>query len=341
MARIDKSGISSLKIFIFSNTDEVLKSLLAEKEDVIGLCCKKPCRTGFKEMVKQILIACGIFWKDDFSYRKNPFKKFESPIKIARRKGMPVLYSDRLGTAEFETTLRNLEPDLILVAGFHRLIPANIIKIPKKAIINLHPSLLPRHRGGTPSRWVIRNGESESGVTAHFVNERFDEGDIILQEKVSVRLGETWGELEERISEALVRMTHTIIRMAKEGEIKGVPQNADLATYEPSYNGEHKKINWLLRPVEIKRLCYAIRPKSGGMTTYNNRKVCIWDIEILDKVNNSSLPGTIIDIDSDGCPVVACSEGCVKLLSFVYRGNIVCAEKIVDKYKMRKGYQFV
>lgn len=343
MAQINRSDISDLKIFLFSNTGEVLKNLLTEKENVVGLCCrnnKKSIGTRLKEFVRHILIASGIFWKDDFSYQKNPFKKFELPDKIARKNGIAVLYSDRLKTAEFEAGLRKIEPDLILVAGFHRLIPANIIKIPTKAIINLHPSLLPKHRGGTPNRWVIRNGESESGMTAHFVNEKFDEGDIILQEKMPVRPDETWGELEERISEVMIRMAHSIIKMARKGEIKGTPQNSYLATYEPSYNGEHLKIDWLLKPVEIKRICYAIRPKSGGITTYNNKKMCIWELEVLNKKYTLSPSGTIIDIEQDGCPIVVCSDGCVKVLSFIENGNIVHAGKIVSKYKMEKGRRF-
>lgn len=321
---------------------KILQSLLAHGEDIIGICCRKDNRSfisSAKKYIRSKLPALEVFNRECFEYI-NPFDTFKSPKDIAFQKKIPILYAKKLRTPEFELALRNLNPDLILVAGFHRLIPPNIIKIPKKAIINFHPSLLPKHRGGTPNRWVIRNGERETGVTAHFVNEKFDCGDIIAQEKLSVYPNETWGELELRLIGLVEKMVFYVLERLKTSTVQNIPQNDELSTYELSFKGVHQQIDWAFPSYEIKQICYAMRPKSGGSTFLNNKKICIWDVEVIKGIKSSHLPGTIIDIDKDGYPVVSCGEGAVRILFFLQFGKIIKASKIVKMFRIQKDTVF-
>ena len=333
--------MKKLKIFLIGNkgyATMILKSLLKNHENVVGLCCKDdylPLRKSVKQYIASKLKTLAFCHNDHF-YHKDPFEAFESLKKIALKNRIPVLYSDKLRNPEFETTLKNLAPDLILVTGFHRLIPLNIIKLPNKAIINLHPSLLPRHRGGTPCRWVIRYGEKETGVTAHFVNEKFDCGDIILQKRLKINPNETYGGLKLRTSDLMVKMVHRVIQMVRNGSIKGIPQDNNHATYEPAFRGNYQIVDWSLPVLEIKQICYAIRPKSGGITNLRNRKTCVWDLEVLDNTTSEQLPGTIVEIDHNGYPIVSCGEGRAKILSFLHSGKIVRADKIIKKLGIQK-----
>ena len=335
----------NMRIVVFGDkgyATSIIENLISRGENIVGICCrsnKQSLKVKLKEFVRLKLIDLGIFWKDSFSY-KEPFEGFKQPRRIAHENNIPVLDSEWLRTPEFETALRNMSPDLILVAGFHRLIPQNIIKIPKIEIINFHPSLLPRHRGGTPNRWVIRNGEEETGITAHLVNEEFDCGDVVLQDKILVKPDETWGDLELRINDLVAEMVYKTLEIVKGGKVNGVPQKNGIATCEPSFRGKDRVIDWCLSPVEIKRTCYAIRPKSGGLTKFKKNRLCIWDIVILSTANKSQPPGTIIEFDKDGSPVVTCGGGMIKIILFLYSGKVVKAEEIVVKYKMRIGMKF-
>ena len=334
-----------LRIFIVGNkgySTKILEHLLDRKERVVGICSKRdPNRliSLLKKNIQSLLLNLGIYQGDSFVY-KNPFENFASPVKIASRKGIPVLRPERLYTAGFGSALRRLSPDLILVAGFHRLIPRSVIKSAGTAIINFHPSLLPRHRGGTPTRWAIRNGESESGVTAHLVDETFDTGDIVMQERIGVEPDDTWGRLEIRVADKIVDMLEPILRSAKGGRLKGSPQDPRYATHESSLTKTRQAIDWSESASAIKRLCRALRPKSSGLTTISGKKLCVWDIEPLKDVTHPQSAGTIADIDQKGCPVVYCGDGALKILSFLRSGNIVDAGRMVKKMRIKKGMVF-
>ncbi len=341
---IAKIREANLRIFVMGNkgyASKILQTLLLRKVDVVGICCRKdyPLRVKLKESVRAKVIKWGLYNKELFQFQ-NPFERYESPRKIAASNRIPVLYAGAIKKPEFENTLRMLNPDLILVAGFHRLIPANIIRIPKLAIINFHPSLLPKHRGGTPNRWIIRNGEKETGITVHFLDEKFDTGDIICQEKIDVNPNDTWGDVEHRLVDLSIVLLDQILEKIKKGTLNGTPQQECLATYESSYKGDHTVIDWSLSAHEIKQICYAIKPLSGGMTKLGMNKFCIWEVIELERHDPNASPGEIIEIDNENCPIVACGEGQIKIVQFLSNGRIVRASKIVKQMKLQRGFSF-
>ena len=327
---------------------KITEGFIASGETVVGVCCRNdagldtwPARLvrGAKRRIRATVVGLGAYDKPLFVY-KRPFEKLSSPAKIASRHKIPVLDPRELRTAGFEATLAGLTPDIVLVAGFRRLIPPNIIKVPRKAIINFHPSLLPKHRGGTPSRWVIRHGQRETGVTAHFVNEEYDCGDIVVQEALSVGADETYGDLELRLSDLAVTLAHRVVEMAKRGTLVGVPQPHQLASKEPSYKGHFQDIQWHLSAREARQTCYAIRPQSGGMTTFGSRPICVWDLDVCEGASNASPPGTVTEIDDQGHLVVSCGTGTAKITSFLHSGTVVPARKLVRRFGIDVGSVF-
>ncbi len=331
--------MAAFKIFIIGNrgyASAIIEKLLANGENIAGICSKTESSfLIFKNYLRAILVKYDFYPHDSCEY-KNPFDIFRLPKDIAAGANIPYFDAAAIRTPQFKIDFQNISPDIVLVAGFHRLIPANIIAVPKMGMINFHPSLLPKHRGGTPNRWVIRNGEFETGVTAHFVNEQFDCGDIMLQEKLAVDPDETWGNLEMRISGVIARMAFRIVEMAKTGPLKAIPQDETKASYESSFRGICQKIDWSLSAYEIKRICNAAKPKSSGVLTYRGRVLCLWDIVVLDDVINKGIAGTVLST-AGGFMLVLCGEGALRITSFLYRGKIVNAKEMILKYNIREG----
>ena len=347
VTRQDTSGLRVFGMGTGGDASVILQSLVERGENIVGVCCRGKTNPSpearviriLRQLVRKVLIALGLYARPIFVF-KGPFEHLETPGDLASRLEIPVLDPRALRSQRFEDKLRRLECDVILVAGFRRLIPPDIIGIPKTAMVNFHTSLLPKHRGGTPTRWVIRQGDTETGVTAHYVSEEYDRGGMILQEKLSVLSDETYGELEVRLARLAARMAHRVLEMVAAGTVVEIPQDDQIATYEPSYKGSHQWINWELPACEIKRTCYAIRPLSGGMTTFDTKALCVWDVSVLDEVANGGLPGSIIEIDDCGLPVVACGTGTVKILEFLHYGNIVPANRLRSRFGMKRGAAF-
>lgn len=334
---------SGLRIFVMGNrgyASALLEELIANQEQIVGICCrvdemswsKKIC-SRYYHWIKKI----GMGRLDDFLYQ-DPFEQFLYPEKIAHCFHIPVFNAREIKNKAFEQQLRALKPDVIFVAGFHRLIPSHVITIPHKAIVNFHPALLPQHRGGTPNRWVIRKGEKEAGVTAHIVNERFDEGDILLRQAITVGENETWGEVEIRIAALVPKVAKKVIDMIQHGELSPRHQREEDATYEPPYHGELQTINWSLPADEIRRVCNAIRPKSGGITTVQGKNICIWESKAVTTMPQAS-PGAITHIER-GFIQVACGQGSLRIVSFLYRGKVRSASFLIKRYDMKVGLRF-
>ena len=146
----------------------------------------------------------GVVTKPDV--QKGRGMKFEQSDvkKYALEKDIPVFEPEKVkSNKEFADELRELKPDIMCVIAYGKILPKEILDIPKKGAINLHASLLPKYRGAAPIQWAVLNGDEVTGVTTMYMNEKMDEGDIILQEETKIGEYETTGELWDRL--AIVR----------------------------------------------------------------------------------------------------------------------------------------
>ena len=343
-------SLANVRVFVMGTggwASKILIDLLNSGEEIVGVCCyPESNRSKFepnligtlRKILKSHLVQMGIYRPDSFFYQM-PFSFLETPAEIAKSNALPIFDVRDIKTSGFAQTLRSLQPDLVLVAGFPRLIPKNLIQVPKLNMVNVHPSLLPKHRGGTPNRWVIRHGESQTGVTIHKVDENYDSGEIIIQRKIEVLPSENWGELEIRSSDLAVSLVREILKLARTGYIPSLKQDQNAATHEPSYRGRFLWINWSLAAEEIVRTCNAIKPISGGMALFKGSQLCIWEVESLSQDCND-LPGTIYNIDQNGSITVACGSGMVRVFSFLVAGLLLSANTIAKNHRMKVGQNF-
>jgi methionyl-tRNA formyltransferase len=332
------------RLFLFGNrgyASYLLPELISRGVKVVGICTRPPLplkrklRMGIGKVLRQLHVR-----SDDGFTMPGPFDHMPTPEAIARSVDIEVLYSRDLKTSHFASRIAALKSDIIVVAGFHRLIPPSVYSLAGLAAINFHPSNLPDHKGGTPNRWVIRNGEDRTGITAHLLSDGFDTGDIIGQQEIAVSANDTWGDVEMRIAEQLASFAHDVIERAIIGKIHASAQDPDAGTYEHSYGDSDRTIDWSLSADEIRRICYAMRPKSGGLANLNQRRLCIWDVLPDNRQSVNAVPGTIIAIEANDEPIVACGDGAARLIKFVRRNSVVDALEQRRFIDWRIGDQF-
>jgi len=149
----------------------------------------------------------------------------------------------RIAEKKFVKILKNLNINLGIVATFSKIIPRDIIEAIPSGIINVHPSLLPRYRGANPIFWAIRNGEKVFGVTIHYLNERIDEGNIILQKKIQIEDHHTIVDCKKIFAKEGVILLEEVIDMINNGKAESFPQDNEKASYYPRAKDEYRTLN--------------------------------------------------------------------------------------------------
>ena len=202
-------------------------------------------------------------------------KMIASPVKeFAIEKSIPVLQPEKI--REIKDTLEQINPDLFCVVAYGKILPQDILDIPKKGSINVHGSLLPQYRGAAPIQWAVLNGDKKTGITTMYMNVGMDTGDMILQEEVQIGEDETTGELWDRLSKIGAKLLVETVAKIEKGTAPRTPQSGEF-TMAPMLNKEMARIDWINKNSrEIKNLVRGLNPIMGAYTTYNDKKIKIW-----------------------------------------------------------------
>jgi methionyl-tRNA formyltransferase len=204
-----------------------------------------------------------------------------TPVKeYAIEKNLKVFQPEKIANnEEFKNEIRSLEPDVVCVVAYGKILPKSFLKIPKYGCINVHGSLLPDYRGAAPIQWAVLNGDKETGITTMYMNEKMDEGDIILQEKTEIGEDETTGELWDRLSEIGAKLLIKTLEKIEDGTVTRVPQPQEF-TLAPMLSKEMAKINWQEKTSqEIKNLVRGLNPIMGAYTMLADKKVKFWKVQ--------------------------------------------------------------
>jgi methionyl-tRNA formyltransferase len=194
---------------------------------------------------------------------------------------------------EFIENIRKINPDIICVVAYGKILPKEILEIPKYGCVNLHGSLLPKYRGSAPIQWSVLNGDRVTGVTTIYMNEKMDEGDIILKEEVEIGEYETTGELWDRLAKIGANLLLKTVNEIENGTAKREKQG-NYFTTAPMLNREISKINWNNEAFKIKNLVYGLNPFMGAYTMYEEKKIKLWKVKIIEK-RSEYAPGYIVD----------------------------------------------
>ncbi len=204
--------------------------------------------------------------------RKN--KLTPPPIKeIALKYNLNILQPEKISQAK--TEIKKLEPDLIIVASYGQIIPKEILALPKKGALNLHPSLLPKYRGPSPIQAAILNGDKTTGVNIIKMNEKMDAGPIIAQQESKIELNDTYQSLENKLAEQSADLLIEILPRYLKGKIKPRLQDENKISYTKILTRDDGKIDWDKSAQEIERKIRAFYPWPGAWTEFNNKRIKI------------------------------------------------------------------
>src|SRR5438067_951719 len=184
---------------------------------------------------------------------------------------MPILQPARIKDRRSIEEIRALLPDVIVVMAYGQILPRTILEIPSLACLNLHASLLPRHRGAAPIQASIASGDSETGITVMYVDEGLDTGDILLQHKIDILPTDTGGSLHDRLAQIAPEVLLEALKLLAQGNALRVPQDNALATYAPKLSRENGRIDWMEPAKVIERKIRAHNPWPGAFAILTDR----------------------------------------------------------------------
>lgn len=211
---------------------------------------------------------------------------------IAKRRGIPILWLDSM-TPEALDPLRRLEPDLLLVGGFGIILKKPLLDLPRIGCLNVHSSLLPRHRGPNPFSAVLLAGDQESGVTFHIIDEGIDTGDIVEQLAFPITENDTTYSIYKRASKAASDHILSVLSTVEEYGLAGYPQDASLASYDPKPTVEMSWIDWNRGAEELSRMVRALSPLPLPRFRCQSRVVCVARVDYSDAAHDAA-PGTVL-----------------------------------------------
>jgi methionyl-tRNA formyltransferase len=163
---------------------------------------------------------------------------------VAERHGLATLKPIQVRTPEFLAELKSLEPDVLAIAAYGRMLPKPVLELPRLIPVNVHASLLPRHRGASPVEGAILAGDGETGVTIMRVTERMDAGPILLQRSIPIAPDDTQGMLKDKIADLGADALIEALDLARQGTLSATPQDENVATYTSPISREHSVIDW-------------------------------------------------------------------------------------------------
>jgi methionyl-tRNA formyltransferase len=231
---------------------------------------------------------------------------------VAARHRVPTLKPTRIKTPEFLAELKSYEPDLLVVAAYGRILPQAILDAPRLMPVNVHASLLPRHRGASPIEGALLAGDAETGVTIMRVVQAMDAGPMILKRAIPIAAEDTQGTLKEKLAELGATALMEALDLIARGAAIEEPQDESAATYTKQIKKEDAEIDWTRDAAAIERMTRAYDPWPVARTTLNGEPLLIWRAREDDFSSASRVPGTIHSTKST--VLVQCGDNILRLL---------------------------
>lgn len=239
----------------------------------------------------------GVVTKPDVQSGRG-MKITESDVKkFAIEKGLTIYQPEKVkNNPEFIEKVKEINPDIICVVAYGKILPKELLDIPEKGCINVHGSLLPKYRGAAPIQWARLNGDEITGITTMYMNEKMDEGDMILQEETRIGEYETVGELWDRLADIGANLLVKTVEQIENGTAPRIKQEGE-ATIAPMLDKSIAKIDFSKDIIKIKNKVYGLNPIMGAYAFYQGKKIKFWRVEIID--NNKAREITHKDITEE------------------------------------------
>ena len=279
--------------------------------DIAATCLKRILETGTQ--------VVGVYTQPDRPKGRG-MKMVYSPVKeVALQHDLPVFQPENFREAETVQQLRALQPDVVAVVAYGRILPQKVLDIPPKGCINIHASLLPQYRGSAPYQWAVLDGCKETGVTAMYLCREMDAGDMIDTAVTAIGPNETAGELLDRLAVLGADLLKDTLSRMEQGAVKGTPQDHAKATYAPMLDKSMCPIDWTQPAQKIHDKVRGLHPWPVATAEIQGTKFKIHATVVLDETTDAA-PGTILGLTKTGLRM-ACGEGVIEIRSLQAEGG--------------------
>lgn len=279
-----------------------------------------------------------IFTKEDkFNARGN--KIIYSPVKTyAIEHNIECIQPKSLRTEEIYNYIKKLNPDLIVVAAYGKIIPEEIINIPRLGIINVHSSLLPKYRGASPIHSALYNLDEKTGISIMMIDKGLDTGDVLEQEEIEIEESDNLGTLTDKLSKLAVIPLKRAIDKLVEGKETRTKQDDSKAIIVKPISKEEMKIDWNKTTNEIFGLVRSLSPSVGAYSILNGERVKIYEVERINQKFDTV--AKVVELSKKG-PIVSTKDGAVILKLVKFEGKKTQnGIDIINGRKIVKGDEF-
>ncbi|MCU0303986.1 MAG: methionyl-tRNA formyltransferase [Thermoanaerobaculales bacterium] len=240
-------------------------------------------------------------------------------IEVARRHGLPETQPAALKGRRLDEELAASGAEIAVVVAYGKLIPAETLAVPPRGFVNLHPSLLPRHRGPSPIQWALVCGDRFSGVTTMQLDEGMDTGPILLQERLAIEPADTAETLAPRLAELGAGLVVRTLDGLEEGALSPRPQPEDGANVTPMLRRSFAKVDWTMPARQLVNRLRGFTPWPGLFTKFRGGRLKIFGLEeVRSAPIGNEEPGTVLDAGPAGIQV-RCGRGSAALMTEMQR----------------------
>ena len=280
--------------------------------DIAATCLNKILEDGFD--------VVGVYTQPDRPKGRG-MKMVYSPVKeVALQREIPVFQPENFRSDETVQQLRNLQPDVVAVVAYGRILPQRVLDIPRCGCINIHASLLPQYRGSAPYQWAVLNGDKETGVTAQHMVLEMDAGDVIDVAKTAIEENETAGQLLDRLAVLGAELLSKTLKRAQCGDkCCGCAQDPDCISFAPMLDKTMCPIDWTKTAQQVHNHVRGLHPWPVATAEIAGTKFKIHSTVVIPGKAGIA-PGTILGLTKTGLQI-ACGEGAVEIRSLQAEGG--------------------
>lgn len=247
-----------------------------------------------------------------FTHQDDPTENlwFESVAELAASLGIEVHAPENINHPLWVERIKAMAPDILFSFYYRDMVKEEILSLPPKGCLNLHGSLLPKYRGRCPVNWALVHGETETGVTLHYMTVKPDDGDIVGQERLAISDDDTAHTLHQKMTAKATGLLDATLPLIKSDSAPRLPQNKSESSYFGGRKPADGEIDWSMPAKEVRNLVRAVtRPYPGAFSHIGNRKFMVWSASVLDGASDT-IPGTILSANP---LVIACGAGAIRI----------------------------
>lgn len=232
---------------------------------------------------------------DVYNIKKKKFD-YSDVKKYALENNLSLFQPEKIKT-DYEEIIK-LDVDLIVTAAYGQIVPEIVLNHPKYKAINVHGSLLPKHRGGAPIQRAIINGDKETGITIMYMAKKMDAGDILSQKSIPITLSDTQDSMFEKLSKLGAEMINDVIADLERGNINPIKQNEDEVTFSYNLTKEDELVTFDKEAIDVFNQIRGLNSNPGGYFIMDNQNVKVYSSKVSDKTHNCET-GVIVGINKD------------------------------------------